>query len=89
MIRHAGNQPNSASRLLKTARDLIGVGVALNGEETLPRGQYPETRPSSALSNLWSHNNRLWRSVRLIESAPEGPPWGGGDAHRLTFRWNT
>ena len=30
-----GNQPNSTSRMLKTARDLIGVRVALDGEETL------------------------------------------------------
>lgn len=32
-----GNHANSSSRVLETACDLIGVRVALDGEETLPR----------------------------------------------------
>ena len=32
-----GNHTNSTSRVLKTARDRIGAGVALGGEETLLR----------------------------------------------------
>ena len=37
MVESSGNHTNSASRVLKTARDLIGARAALDGEETLPR----------------------------------------------------
>ena len=34
MLESHGNRTNSASRVLKTAPDLIGVRAALDGEET-------------------------------------------------------
>ena len=47
-----GNQPNSASRVLKTGCDLIGVREALDGEETLPRVvQVRKPGPAPAGSN--------------------------------------
>ena len=59
MLESHGNQLNSTSWALMTARDRIGVGVALDGEKTLPRGLNPQARPSSGWSKLWSHKNRL------------------------------
>ena len=47
-----GNQPNSASRMLETARDLIGARVALDGEEALPRAvQDREPDPAAVRAN--------------------------------------
>jgi len=51
MLESHGNQPNSTSRALKTARDLIGVRAALDSEETLSRAvkvRRPDQAPIGA-----------------------------------------
>lgn len=48
MLESHGNQPNSTSRVLKAARDVIGVQSVLDGEETLRRaaqGRKPARSP--------------------------------------------
>ena len=69
MVESHGNHRNSTSRALETARDLIGVGAARDGEETLPPGLNPQARPSYRWSKLYGHKNRLWHSICRIASS--------------------
>lgn len=59
-----GNQLNSASRVLKTARDLIEVREALDGEETTTtHGPSLQVRSTSVWRKLWGDKNRLGQST--------------------------
>ena len=94
MVESHGNHTNSASRVLRTAADRIGVPAALSGEETLPRlGQV--RKPSRAPVGDKYGAKRIGYGIRRAGSVEcsEGGGRGERDPHRpdplmehLTYR---